>query len=317
MSTVVFPGDRISIPSTSNVKLGPGLAVAEPRSGSKDGELIVTLPGYLGEMSSAKGKAKASNQMDIDQGDKSSSKQVASWVESNSIRYLPAVHDPVICQITNRGTESYQVTLFNSYTTATISGFAFEGATKRNKPNLKVGTLLYAQVISAHRYLEVELTCVDPTTGKSNGYGELKTEASHAAGDETKQKITEASAMLWKVSCGLSRRYVYNSREKLADIFGLIIISFYSYSLLKPSHSLLSRLATHFPFEVAVGVNGYIWVRAGSPRHVIAVGKVLERADRIAGHTSSSGDSPSALQITKNRGLLSIEEITSIVEPYK
>lgn len=201
MSAVVLPGDRLSLPSTSNVKLGPGLAVSATQRDDGTQELVVTLPGYLGQVTSDRGKAKAkADQMQVEgQGDK----QIARWVESQSLRYLPALHDPVICQITNRGTESYQVTLFNSHTQATVSAFAFEGATKRNKPNLKVGTLLYAQVMSANRHLEVELTCVDSATGKSNGFGELKTEK--GTGSDNKE-VSGANAMIWRVSCGLSRR---------------------------------------------------------------------------------------------------------------
>lgn len=86
-------------------------------------------------------------------------------------------------------------------------------------------------------------------------------------------------------------------------------------SLLKPSHSLLSRLATHFPFEVAVGVNGHVWVRASQPKHVIAVGKVLERADKVTG--SDMQDSNDALHVARNRGVLSVEEIAAIVQPFK
>lgn len=220
MSAIVFPGDCLSIPSTSNVKLGPGLAVPTDSKTGKDQNLIVTLPGFLGQVTSEKGKGKSTSKVDQmmqldDSSDTVSSSSlqqqrqvVAHWVESNTLRYLPALHDPIICQITNRGTESYQVTLFNSYTQATLSAFAFEGATKRNKPNLKVGSLLYAQVMSANRHLEVELTCVDQSTGKSNGYGELKTESSSNNVGEVKSTSegTEVTAMIWKISCGLSKR---------------------------------------------------------------------------------------------------------------
>jgi len=209
MSTIVLPGDRLSIPSSSNVKLGPGLAVPAAEENDKDHILTVTLPGFLGQVTSEKGKGKANStnhdQMQVDGATPANQQQVAYWVESNSKRYIPALHDQVICQITNRGTESYQVTLFNSFTPATLSGFAFEGATKRNKPNLKVGTLLYAQVMSASRHLEVELTCVDQNTGKSNGYGELKTEVNNNA-EEQAEKGNEMTAMIWTISCGLSRR---------------------------------------------------------------------------------------------------------------
>jgi exosome complex RNA-binding protein Rrp4 len=86
-------------------------------------------------------------------------------------------------------------------------------------------------------------------------------------------------------------------------------------SLLKPTHSLLARLAAHFPFEVAVGVNGFVWVRASKAKHVIAVGKVLEQADKVKGTEDSQ--QTTALQVTRNRGVLSAEQIASIVEPFK
>lgn len=69
---------------------------------------------------------------------------------------------------------------------------------------------------------------------------------------------------------------------------------------------------------MAIGVNGYVWVKAGQPRHVIAVGKVLERADKVKGSASKKGQEPiDALQVAKNRGLLSVDEIANIVRPYK
>ncbi len=66
---------------------------------------------------------------------------------------------------------------------------AFDGATKRNKPTLLVGALVFARVVSADRDLEPELTCqVSATASGPDGghfakkdwvtgqsvYGELK-----------------------------------------------------------------------------------------------------------------------------------------------
>jgi exosome complex component RRP40 len=38
----------------------------------------------------------------------------------------------------------------------------------------QIGTLLYARVSLAHRDMEPEIECFDPSTGKSEGFGELK-----------------------------------------------------------------------------------------------------------------------------------------------
>ena len=80
---------------------------------------------------------------------------------------------------------------------ANLDGLAFEGATKRNRPNLKVrasafshrffslathdlaarmqvGSLIYARVSLAHRDMEPELECFDAQTRKAEGFGDLK-----------------------------------------------------------------------------------------------------------------------------------------------
>jgi exosome complex RNA-binding protein Rrp4 len=75
---------------------------------------------------------------------------------------------------------------------ASLDGLAFEGATKRNRPNLKVrraqfsqkilranfcaqiGNLIYARVSLAHKDMEPELECFDAQTRKAEGFGELK-----------------------------------------------------------------------------------------------------------------------------------------------
>lgn len=68
-----------------------------------------------------------------------------------------------------------------------------------------------------------------------------------------------------------------------------------------------------------MGVNGFVWVRASQAKHVIAVGKVLEQADKVKGSniTTTNEGHPSALQVSRNHGVLSAEEIASIVEPFK
>ncbi|TFK52592.1 hypothetical protein OE88DRAFT_1657933 [Heliocybe sulcata] len=57
---------------------------------------------------------------------------------------------------------------------ANLDALAFEGATKRNKPNMKVGALVYARVSLAHKDMEPELECFNAQTHKSAGFGELK-----------------------------------------------------------------------------------------------------------------------------------------------
>ncbi len=110
-------------------------------------------------------------------------------------QYTPQVGDSVVCQITNRNPETYLVTLLTSYHPCTLPVLSFEGATKRSKPDLKVGTLLYARVLHADRHSEPELTCVDPQTGKSDGLGPLRV-----------SERDEGLSTIFKTSLGLATR---------------------------------------------------------------------------------------------------------------
>lgn len=49
----------------------------------------------------------------------------------------------------------------------------FEGTTRKNKPNLNVGSVVFARVLVANKDLEPELICMDEN-GKGDGFGEVK-----------------------------------------------------------------------------------------------------------------------------------------------
>lgn len=53
-----------------------------------------------------------------------------------------------------------------------LSYLAFEGATKKNRPEVNVGDLVYCKVVLANPDLEPELVCVD-STGKKGKLGQL------------------------------------------------------------------------------------------------------------------------------------------------
>ncbi|SPO26075.1 related to RRP40 - protein involved in ribosomal RNA processing, component of the exosome complex [Ustilago trichophora] len=232
--TVVLPGDVLPLPSSSsNIKLGPGLLPSPHTTTS----LTAIRTGALGQIDPSSSSTPIA---------KKKHAEAVAWIETNANRYIPSPSDPVIAQITNRGAESYTVTLFSSHS-ATLPALSFEGATKRHKPNLRIGSLVYAKIVTADRFTEPELTCVNPVTGKCDGFGDLKTT------DERGEK--NGTAMVVRVSIGLAR------------------------SLLRPTHQLLKLVANHFPFEAAVGANGLVWIRANQVKHVIAVSKVLQAAD--------------------------------------
>lgn len=166
---MLLPGDSLSLPSTSAVRLGPGLAPqASSSSGSKassqaaaadsaEPAALASKPGLLGELApNNKKKAGATRY----------------WLESRARRYVPSAGEPVLGIIIARHADGYRVDIGGAHA-ASLDAMAFEGATKRNKPTLKVGALVYAVVLPSPPFVEPELACVDPQTNKSAGYGEL------------------------------------------------------------------------------------------------------------------------------------------------
>lgn len=75
--------------------------------------------------------------------------------------------------VTHRLGDSYRVDIGSAHY-AMLDALAFEGATKRSKPNLRVGSLLYGRVSLAHKDMDPELECFDAQTRKADGFGELK-----------------------------------------------------------------------------------------------------------------------------------------------
>ncbi|KAK1226303.1 exosome non-catalytic core subunit rrp40 [Marasmius sp. AFHP31] len=149
--SIVLPGEQVPAQHV-NLKLGPGLAQANNAStSSKTPAIVSTRAGTLNQ----------------------SANKSRWWIESNSRRYVPAAQEPVIGVVTQRQGEGYRVDIGSAHY-ANLDGLAFEGATKRNKPNLKVGCLVYARVSLAHKDMEPELECFDAQTHKSEGFGELK-----------------------------------------------------------------------------------------------------------------------------------------------
>jgi len=146
--TLVLPGERIPAQHV-NLKLGPGLL--QHATVDEESRVVSTKAGELHH----------------------SANNSKWWIESNSRRYIPAPQESVVGLVTARSGEGWRVDIGSAHP-AYLDGLAFEGATKRNKPNLKVGSLIYARVSLAHKDMEPELECFDAQTHKAEGFGELK-----------------------------------------------------------------------------------------------------------------------------------------------
>ncbi len=136
--TVVMPGEDVTdrvISGNKSIKIGPGLAHLDSR-------VHVTAPGVL--------KYRAPSNY---------------WVESNHKRYYPNADDQVVGIIDQVAGDFYTVNIFSG-SNAILNRQAFEGATKRNKPELKRGDILYARVLKTHKDMDIELSCIATSGSK-------------------------------------------------------------------------------------------------------------------------------------------------------
>lgn len=165
------------------------------------------------------------------------------WIENNQKRYVPALEDMVIGVVQERHSDELRLDI-NGTDTATLPALAFEGATKKNKPHLDIGSLVYCRITRASKDMEAEASCIEPGSNKSwvggeTLYGELK------------------GGNVIQVSLGLAR------------------------SLLVPNGPVLSTLGARIPFQSAVGVNGRVWIQAASIEHTVLLSVAIAKADTM------------------------------------
>jgi exosome complex RNA-binding protein Rrp4 len=95
------------------------------------------------------------------------------FIDSDAKRYIPSVGDHVVAVIEEKNGEHYRVNMLSGCN-AVLHQLAFEGATKRNKPDLSKGSVVYARVVASFKDVETELVCTSSsginkewTTGES------------------------------------------------------------------------------------------------------------------------------------------------------
>eukprot|EP00123_Amoebidium_parasiticum_P009822 comp19728_c0_seq1/m.23514 comp19728_c0_seq1/g.23514 ORF comp19728_c0_seq1/g.23514 comp19728_c0_seq1/m.23514 type:complete len:241 (-) comp19728_c0_seq1:720-1442(-) len=205
---VVVPGDVLGKAEgdvIGQLQLGPGLRLEGER-------VVVCRPGVL--------RYRGPNKY---------------WVDSNYKRYVPVKDERVVGIVTDRLGENYKVDIGTAQM-ATLDSLAFEGVTKRNRPNLQPGALVYARVSVADPHMEPQLVCVDSNL-KASGMGEL------------------VGGYLVHCSLGLVRQ------------------------LLASKCAVLTALGKEIPFEVAVGVNGRVWIRAKALEHTVVVANAIRNSE--------------------------------------
>lgn len=75
-------------------------------------------------------------------------------------RYTPCVGDNVVGMVIERHSDTLIVDIGGPFP-AVLNSLAFEGATRRNRPKVAEGDLVYARVTLAHKDLDTELCCTE------------------------------------------------------------------------------------------------------------------------------------------------------------
>jgi exosome complex component RRP40 len=154
------------------------------------------------------------------------------------------VGDLVVATVHHSSTDAYHARLSDYTAFATLPQLAFEAATKKTRPQLTPGTLVYARIALADRYMDPELECVSAATGKADGLGPL------------------VGGMLFDISLAMSRRLMMSRPAEQGAVV------------------LLDELgALGVAFEIAVGRNGKLWVNSKTVKATIAIGKAVQEID--------------------------------------
>lgn len=157
------------------------------------------------------------------------------WLDSYQRRYVPVKGETVIGIVNSKSGDIYRVDIGASEM-ACLSYLAFEQASKKNRPDVNQGDLVYARLVAAGKDFEPELACVN-TAGKKGKLGVLN------------------NGFLFHCSLNLCRMILRNDCP------------------------LLSAISKEMPFEIAVGTNGRIWIKAHSIHETIAVGNAILAAE--------------------------------------
>ncbi|EDN08888.1 exosome complex exonuclease RRP40 [Histoplasma capsulatum] len=250
---LLLPGDPISYPHqqpshpATTTKLSSGLRTLQTPSSNKNSTALIT--------------ATQAGLLTTDP-----KRNVLTLHTFPQRRYIPSPNDFLIAQIHHSSVDYFHCNITPHTPYALLGQLAFEGATRKTRPLLKHGDLVYARVLSTGvgNAGEVELTCVNPATGKAEpgGLGPL------------------AGGMVFDISTGLAERL--SLRGGSEGVSGVVVLE-----------ELGSRLEGHGGFEIAVGRNGKVWVdcpvarkggggdvdAAKAVKTIVAVGRCLRETD--------------------------------------
>ncbi|XP_063992702.1 exosome complex component RRP40 [Diachasmimorpha longicaudata] len=158
------------------------------------------------------------------------------YIDSYQRRYIPSRGETVVGIVTQKAGDIFKVDIGAS-DQASLSYLAFEGASKRNRPDVQIGDIVYAKLLIASKDMESELVCVD----------------SH--GKKGKLGVLGPKGMLLSCSLNLVRK------------------------LLREDSPFFRAFGMEQPYELAVGMNGRVWINAKTVRETVALANGILAAE--------------------------------------
>jgi exosome complex component RRP40 len=189
-------------------------------------------------------------------------------------KYRPTVNDRVIGIVMDRigttdegGGDLYRIHI-NAAQYGLLNNLQFNGATKRNKPMLQSGQILYCRVMndtSSHATAIADepilLSCTNGPydvgipnkdwSTKESCYGELRN-----------------GGTLCRISMQLARDLLSTTSTK--------------HSKPQEHNIILDELAKQrakIPFEVAIGVNGYLWINSDKAEYIVLIQNAIQNSN--------------------------------------
>jgi len=176
------------------------------------------------------------------------------FILQNLKRYSrPQVGDRIIGIVEERFGDYYRLNIFATHS-ANLHRLEFEGATKRNLPNLAVGALVYCRVSETDPDLNAMVSC-KVALNDDGGAARKDWMTGEATYGELKDKDDDHHSTSMRVSLGLARELIH------------------------PQNLVLQALGKSMAFEIAVGVNGMAWVNSAHPEHTIIVCNAIKNSE--------------------------------------
>lgn len=159
-----------------------------------------------------------------------------SVVPSTQKRYIPRKGDPVVGTILRANAHNYHVSIGAAHP-ATLEVTAFDGATKMSRPRLRAGDVFYGHVLQCDPGLDVDVSCC--------AFGTLV-------------------AKDWTTGEGL-----FGPLQRGTVI---TVPIGYARELFENKVSVLALIGQRVAYEVCIGLNGKIWLRAQGKGGAAGVG---------------------------------------------